>query len=379
MTDVTGRPLLNVVTDDPVRTTDLPQHIRGAGHGRDALDDFVSALARASGAWIIIERRGTILSHAPGGQACPTPLARSVLERSAGPLRRAVKWQDCAAGVGTVDNHPVHAEQLTPVVTAWAIGVSERPPLAYLREVLPEEEPAVHDPVVARLLAPAEMSGTAPPARLVVIDTHEPARLSRRLCPVLEGTGSRVHTADGRVVVALELGVDPMRVLVAADAAELAAAGVATVASGARDWSTAYRLATEACDLARRTHRLLCDASSADVAASLVLAAAARSATLVATDLAYPPVTRLREYDARHGSDLLQSLVVWCRNGFDTAATASALRVHQNTLRYRLRRAEVVAGADLSCRHQRLALQVVTHEGQMPGAAGAPSRLCGNG
>ena len=59
------------------------------------------------------------------------------------------------------------------------------------------------------------------------------------------------------------------------------------------------------------------------------------------------PISRLREYDASHGADLARTVGTWLSTNGDTAATAAALSLHPNTLRYRIRRVREIAGLDL--------------------------------
>jgi DNA-binding PucR family transcriptional regulator len=61
-------------------------------------------------------------------------------------------------------------------------------------------------------------------------------------------------------------------------------------------------------------------------------------------DLHDPAVTRLVAYDAEHRTDLARSVLAWLDALGDVGAAATALGVHPNTLRYRLRRAVDVGG-----------------------------------
>lgn len=71
-----------------------------------------------------------------------------------------------------------------------------------------------------------------------------------------------------------------------------------------------------------------------------------------------PPVERLRAYDARHRTDLAQTLATWLLNNQDSRRTAEELMIHVNTLRYRLRRATELAGLDLDDPQQRIVVQL---------------------
>lgn len=65
------------------------------------------------------------------------------------------------------------------------------------------------------------------------------------------------------------------------------------------------------------------------------------------------PVTVLRDYDDRHSSGLEDTLRAWLDAFGDVARAAQGLHVHQNTLRYRLRRIEEITGMDLGDADQR--------------------------
>ncbi len=60
-----------------------------------------------------------------------------------------------------------------------------------------------------------------------------------------------------------------------------------------------------------------------------------------------PAVARLRDHDAAHQTSLCESLLAYLQALGDVRAAASALYVHPNTLRHRLRRVASVAGIDL--------------------------------
>ena len=70
------------------------------------------------------------------------------------------------------------------------------------------------------------------------------------------------------------------------------------------------------------------------------------------------PVARLLEYDARHGSRLVETLRAWLDAFGDVNAAAAALFVHPNTFRYRLRRLAEVGGLDLADPEARFAALV---------------------
>jgi DNA-binding PucR family transcriptional regulator len=71
-------------------------------------------------------------------------------------------------------------------------------------------------------------------------------------------------------------------------------------------------------------------------------------------DLQDPAVARLVDYDRKHGTELVGSVVAWLDALGDVRAAAAGLTVHPNTLRYRVRRAVAVGGLDLDDPRARL-------------------------
>jgi DNA-binding PucR family transcriptional regulator len=59
------------------------------------------------------------------------------------------------------------------------------------------------------------------------------------------------------------------------------------------------------------------------------------------------PVKRLLESDATSGTDYAKTLRTYLDCSRDSALTAERLSLHQNTLRYRLRRVKELFGIDL--------------------------------
>ncbi|MGH3949210.1 MAG: PucR family transcriptional regulator [Pseudonocardiaceae bacterium] len=98
-------------------------------------------------------------------------------------------------------------------------------------------------------------------------------------------------------------------------------------------------------------------ASLEDVRADVLLA---ETAELLHANPAVrdPRVTALREHDARHGGGLADSLLAYLDALGDVRAASSALGVHPNTVRYRIRRAGEISGIDLADPKQRLFAQI---------------------
>lgn len=70
------------------------------------------------------------------------------------------------------------------------------------------------------------------------------------------------------------------------------------------------------------------------------------------------PLARLLAYDEEHDSPLVDTLRAWLNAFGEVPAAADAMYVHQNTFRYRLRRATEVAEADLTDPDVRFALML---------------------
>jgi DNA-binding PucR family transcriptional regulator len=98
-------------------------------------------------------------------------------------------------------------------------------------------------------------------------------------------------------------------------------------------------------------------ASIADVRAEVVLS---ELLALLAehTEIRDPRLDTLVEYDARHASDLVPSVLAFLEALGDVRTAANRLHIHPNTLRYRVRRATEIAGIDLDDPRQRLVTQL---------------------
>lgn len=60
------------------------------------------------------------------------------------------------------------------------------------------------------------------------------------------------------------------------------------------------------------------------------------------------PAEALVEYDRKHGTRLVPTLRQFVASAGNVAACAGALRIHPNTLRYRLKRIAQIAGLERS-------------------------------
>ncbi|MFD2119918.1 PucR family transcriptional regulator, partial [Streptomyces cirratus] len=68
----------------------------------------------------------------------------------------------------------------------------------------------------------------------------------------------------------------------------------------------------------------------------------------------------LIDYDAQHGTQLVETLSRYFDCGGNYDETATALAVHRSTLRYRLQRIREIGDRDLADVDTRLSLQVAT-------------------
>ncbi|MFD3701872.1 PucR family transcriptional regulator [Nocardia sp. NPDC058658] len=110
------------------------------------------------------------------------------------------------------------------------------------------------------------------------------------------------------------------------------------------------------------------DSPIADPSGSRVATLAdARTAVLLAEIMALirdhprlhdPRLTALDDYDRTHATDLRTSVQAYLRAHGEVRVAADTLRVHPNTLRYRLRRVESVLGIDLNDPEDRLLLDI---------------------
>ncbi|PZG79073.1 PucR family transcriptional regulator [Streptomyces sp. NTH33] len=84
----------------------------------------------------------------------------------------------------------------------------------------------------------------------------------------------------------------------------------------------------------------------------------AKAAVGTGTGLLGGPLAALRAHDEEHGTPYLATLAAWLDHFGDPQSAARLLRVHPNTLRYRLRKLQEAAPVDLSSPRLRLALRL---------------------
>src|SRR3546814_12688562 len=71
-----------------------------------------------------------------------------------------------------------------------------------------------------------------------------------------------------------------------------------------------------------------------------------------------PRVDALDVYDRRNGSNMRESISVYLAHSGDVRRASEQLRIHPNTLRYRIKRVEEITDTDLSEPSARLLLEI---------------------
>jgi GAF domain-containing protein len=151
-----------------------------------------------------------------------------------------------------------------------------------------------------------------------------------------------------RAVLPLAVDVDAAAVVGALDALgarERVAVGVSAVRRGAGEGSLALREAGDAARIARGLAPQGGALAYADLGAYRYLVSVSPDAA--PRDRYRDAVDRLREYDARRGAHLVETLERYLESRTSIATTARVLFIHPNTLRQRLARIEKLAGLDL--------------------------------
>ncbi|MBV9193892.1 MAG: helix-turn-helix domain-containing protein [Solirubrobacterales bacterium] len=85
-------------------------------------------------------------------------------------------------------------------------------------------------------------------------------------------------------------------------------------------------------------------------------------------------IGQLYDHDARHHGDLVPCLRAFLRSGGEIKATGEALFLHRNSVRYKLRRIEELAGVDLHDPDTRFQLQLALTVLDVRAALAAPTR-----
>lgn len=330
-----------------------------------SLSDLADGIAARTGAWVVVERFGVVVTHGAGRNPCLSDVAAALLAKSSAPLRAAATWSGGGRRLcGTIAGASLTAIDLGDGGTAWFVdGDVEDDALPLLAAALGDDHHPVTDPLVESLLHPRGPSrgAPAPPAVLVALVSPGPLPvLARAAASAAAGTTTRVHTEDSHVVVAAPTEHEAKAVCALVhERCPDAIAGLAVVAADATDWVTAGRHAHAAARVGERLGLPIAPATAPAVVAELLISDARDAAGRLCRELGRTPLSVLEEHDARTSGDLVPTLRAWCETGFDVTTAAAAVHVHVNTLRYRIRRAGEICGLDVSEPRHLLALQLL--------------------
>ena len=199
---------------------------------------------------------------------------------------------------------------------------------------------------------PALLSATAGPHELVILDVFEPdARDNDRIKAL-----ARRHEALAAQVEALAAELEDAPAFPLTLTMGLASTGIEAAA-------VSYQSAQAAARIGRRRHPERRQHSYYGLALPVLLSGL--DAGWQASELRRPLARLGRD---RSGAGLLHTLQAWFACDESSAATAAALRIHRNTLDYRLRRIAGLTGLELGRSEDRLRLYVAVLLGPGPGA-----------
>ncbi len=163
------------------------------------------------------------------------------------------------------------------------------------------------------------------------------------LVPIRETAGAKDHLARvAHDVVRTVLRTSSFSVRV----------GIGSVATGREQIHTSRRVADTVLR-AIAAERDVAVATADDVRSRVVLAEL-RATAVPAFELGVSPVQAIIDHDLRRGSEYAKTLLVWLDSFGDVRRAAATLFVHENTLRYRIRRATERFGIDLEDPNVRL-------------------------
>jgi len=134
----------------------------------------------------------------------------------------------------------------------------------------------------------------------------------------------------------------------------------AAIAAPVDGLADAARARAEVDRVLDRTAALSAGAAVTTLAGSRTTVLLAEILTLIGDrpQLRDPRLDTLADYDDKYSADLCASLDAYLSHGGDVRTAATALRIHPNTLRYRIRRATHLMGLDLDSAPDRLLLEI---------------------
>lgn len=318
---------------------------------REALDDVAARLD----AWILVDRRGEILAHATGPTPCPPQVVDAIVTRDASRLQRL--W---SARADEPDGLAVRAAGAGEGLTVWSTGGAPHPEdLAAIRAAAADGV-SIRDAEMANLLAGVgpRPAGSAPQVTLVALRIASSTGTTIRQVMRLRRPEDRVHVDPPWLYLAFPSAENSEGILTAlsADPSTPVTAGLVNVPPTASDWRLPGEIARRLADVAYQKGLICVSADSALAAQRLVVDEAVAATHALVTGAGLSPLDELRQYDQRSGGVLEKTVRAWLDAGCDLGQASAALHVHNNTLRYRLRRAATVSGFDLQCPEAREAI-----------------------
>jgi purine catabolism regulator len=131
--------------------------------------------------------------------------------------------------------------------------------------------------------------------------------------------------------------------------------GLSGPAAELTDWPSVYRQAAQAMELAGRLHT---DATVTFDNLGIYQLLIQMEDEPAARRFSDKIVGPLVDYDNRHRSSLVETIIAYFGHHGNVSQTADALYIHRNTLSYRLERIQELTGQDLEDPDERLALQL---------------------
>jgi sugar diacid utilization regulator len=163
------------------------------------------------------------------------------------------------------------------------------------------------------------------------------------LVPVQETTGAREHLKRvARDVVRTVARTSSFSVCV----------GIGSIAAGQTEIHSSRRVADTVLRAISHEHDV--DVATADDVRSRVVLAELRATAVPAFDLGVSPVQALLDHDRRRGTEHAKTLLAWLDSFGEARIAAATLFVHENTLRYRVRRISERFDIDLDDPQERL-------------------------
>ncbi|GAA0629327.1 hypothetical protein GCM10009547_36220 [Sporichthya brevicatena] len=377
---------LAATVSDLERTVEIHEalaRVSAAGGGEAGI---AAAVAELTGRGVAVEDRfGNLRAWAGPGRPDPYPKpdrrARAELIRRAqaegrplradGRLLALAQPRDDVLGVLVLADPDGDAGPLDTVALQHGAVVLAME-LAHVR-TLAETELRLRRDLVSDLTTGTDAAGAHLRAQALGHDLHQPHQVlaiggaeTDELADAVDAAVTRLGLTalTGRrsdTVLLLAAAPVPTADLLAAVGDRLARAvaiGVGRVCSAPADYPDSCREALLALDVRLNSADPHGATTYADLGIFRLLAAGGPNPELDAFVQQW--LGALLEYDARHRSDLVRTLIEYLERGGNYDETAQAVAVHRSTLRYRLQRIREISGYDLADVDSRFNLHVAT-------------------